>query len=148
MKILVVFASYSSGTMKVAELAEGFLREAGHDVSVKRADAVQGTDLTGPDLVIMASPSWKVMGKEGMPHEFYFAMMERLSGQTFDTKFAVIGLGDDSYAQVCGSADHLMEFVKQLGGTLVGQPLRLEGFYFNEPKRTAELKEWLPTVTV
>lgn len=131
----------------MAENALQYLKDLGQqDVKLIRADKVQGLDIMEHDLIFMASPSWMVQKKDGMPHEFYLGMMERLKGQVFAKKFAVIGLGDDSYAKVCGSADHLVEFVQQLGGTLVGEPLRLEGFYFNKEKRLEELKTWLPSV--
>lgn len=147
MKILFIYATYSTGTLTMAENAIQFLNAAGQqEVKLIRADKVQGVDIMEHDLIFMASPSWMVQKKDGMPHEFYLGMMDRLKGQTFAKKFAVISLGDDSYAKVCGSADHLVEFVQQLGGTLVGEPLRLEGFYFNKQKRLDELKNWLPSV--
>lgn len=147
MKILFIYATYSTGTLTMAENAIQYLKESGQeDVKLMRADKVQGVDLMDHDLIFMASPSWMVQKKDGMPHEFYIGMMERLKGQVFAKKFAVISLGDESYAKVCGSADHLVEFVQQLGGTLVGEPLRLEGFYFNKEKRLEELKNWLPSV--
>jgi flavodoxin I len=133
MKILFIYATYSTGTLTMAENAIQFLKDMGQqEVKLIRADKVQGVDIMEHDLIFMASPSWMVQKKDGMPHEFYLGMMDRLKGQAFAKKFAVIGLGDDSYAKVCGSADHLVEFVQQLGGTLVGEPLRLEGLYFNK----------------
>ena len=147
MKILIIYATYSTGTLTMAENAIQFLKDMGQaDVKLLRADKAQGVDIMEHDLIIMASPSWMVNKMDGMPHEYFVALMERLNGQQFDKKFAVIGLGDESYAKVCGSADHLVEYVQQLGGTLVGEPLRLEGFYFNKPHRLEELKAWLPTI--
>jgi flavodoxin len=147
MKILFIYATYSTGTLTMAEHAIEYLKEMGqNEIKLLRADKVQGVDIMDNDLIFMASPSWMVQKKDGMPHEFYLGMMDRLKGQTFAKKFAVISLGDESYAKVCGSAPHLVEFVQQLGGTLIGEPLCLEGFYFAKDKRLQELKDWLPTV--
>lgn len=147
MKILIIYGTYSTGTLTVCEYAKKWLEEDGNDVKMLEANKVQGIDLMDRDLVIMASPSWKVSGKQGMPHEYFFPMMERLKGQTFDKKFAVISLGDEQYALVNGSAEHLSDFVNQLGGHLVGEPLKIEGFYFNKDNRLEQVKAWLPTVT-
>lgn len=146
MKILIIWASYSTGTLTVCEHAKQYLEEMGHDVKMIEANKVQGIDIMEEELIIMASPSWLVQKTEGMAHEYFFAMMERLAGQTFDKNFAVISLGDESYAHVNGSAVHLMNFVQTLGGKLIGEPLKIEGFYFNKPKRLEELKAWLPTI--
>ncbi len=147
MKILIIYGTYSTGTLTVSTQAKEWLEEAGYEVKILEANKVQGIDLMDRDLVIMASPSWKVLGKQGMPHEYFFPMMERLKGQTFDKKFAVISLGDEQYALVNGSADHLVDFIKQLGGHLVGEPLKIEGFYFNKESRLEQLKNWLPTIS-
>lgn len=142
MNILIIYGTYSTGTLRASELLQGFLSEAGQTVTLKRVDTVQVEDLNSNELIIMGSPSWKVFGKEGMPHEHYYPMMERLKGTVFNKPFAVMGLGDDSYAKVCGSADHLEEFVSDLGGHLLLDSLRVEGFYFNEEKRSEEIKDW------
>jgi flavodoxin len=146
MKILIIYGSYSTGTLTVSEHAQEYLQEMRHEVTLIEANKVQGVDIMEHEMTIMASPSWKVNGKQGMPHEYFFPMMERLQGQQFNKKFAVISLGDESYALVNGSADHLTEFVKTLGGHLVGKPLKIEGFHFNKDKRLGELKSWLPTI--
>lgn len=146
MKLLIIYGTYSTGTLTVSEYAKQYLEEMGHEVKLMEANKVQGVDIMEHEMTIMASPSWKVMGKQGMPHEYFFAMMERLQGQQFAKRFAVISLGDESYALVNGSADHLTEFVQTLGGQLIGEPLKIEGFYFNKDKRLGELKAWLPTI--
>lgn len=146
MKVLIIYGTYSTGTLTVAEAAAAYLKEMGEEAKVLCADKVQGQDIQEHDLIIMGSPSWKVQGKQGMPHEYFYGMMDRLKDQTFDKKFAVISLGDEQYALVNGSADHLMEFVNQLGGHLVGEPLKIEGFYFNKADRLEQLKQWLPTL--
>lgn len=146
MKILIIYGTYSTGTMAVAEAARDMLYHMGHTARVLRVDYVQPADILEHELILLGSPSWKVFGKQGMPHEHYYSMMERLKGQSFDRKFAVFGLGDESYALVCGAVDHLVGFVQELGGTLVGQPLCVEGFYFNREQRLKELREWLPTI--
>lgn len=147
MRILLIYGTYSTGTMRASEKLTGFLSQMGHTVDMRRVDTIQQQDLDGNDLIIMGSPSWKVQGKEGMPHEHYYPLMDRLRGRQYNKPFAVFGLGDDSYAKVCGSADHLEEFVKELGGNLIVPTLRVEGFYFNEEDRTEEIQEWAQTIS-
>ncbi|MFW5703920.1 MAG: flavodoxin family protein [Patescibacteria group bacterium] len=146
MKILIIYGTYSTGTLTVAEKAKDMLTKKGHTVAITRNDQTQSEDLLTHDLVIMGSPSWKVFGKQGMPHEQYYPMIERLKGQRYDKPFAVYSLGDESYALVCGSADHLQGFVKELGGHEIIEPLKLEGFYFAEEERTKELNHWINTL--
>lgn len=146
MKILIVYGTYSTGTLKACEKAKMFLEEKGNTVNLIRNDKVQGVDIMDHDMTILASPSWKVFGKQGMPHEHYYPMMERLKGQSFEKPFGVIALGDESYALVCGSADHLQTFIKDLGGHEIIAPLKIEGFYFAEAERTEEIKAWVETL--
>lgn len=148
MKILIIYGTYSTGTLRACEKTKSFLEEKGHQVSLIRNDKVQGIDIMEHDMTIMASPSWKVFGKQGMPHEHYYPMMERLKGQTFDKPFGIIALGDESYALVCGSADHLKTFVQELGGHEIIEPLKLEGFYFAEEQRTGEIQSWVESLHI
>lgn len=143
MKILLIYGTYSTGTLTVSQLIQSQLQEKGHEVTIMRNDQVQGADMMAHEMIIMGSPSWKVFNKQGMPHEWYYPMMERLKGQVFDKPFAVFALGDESYALVFGSADHLQGFVKDLGGHEVIEPLKIEGFYFAKQQRTEEIKAWV-----
>lgn len=142
MTITLIYGTYSSGTLSVAELIQGSLQKKGHTVRIIRNDQVSAQDLADSDAIIMGSPSWKVFGKQGMPHEQFYPMMEQLKGQTFAKPFAVYALGDASYALVCGATDHLQGFVKDFGGTEIIEPLKVEGFYFAQEERSNEIEHW------
>ena len=57
-------------------------------------------------------------------------------------KCAVYSLGDAHYTYVCGSAEHLKNFVGDIKGDLIGEPLRLIGFLFGMEEREKELRSW------
>jgi flavodoxin I len=146
MKILFIYGSYSTGTLLVCEQAKKQLDAMGYSTNIVEANIVEGSDILEQDLIIMASPSWKVEGKQGMPHEYFLEMMTKLHGQVFNKKFAVISLGDAQYSDLNGSARHLESYVQELGGTLVGEPLKIEGFFNNQESCIEQIANWIPSI--
>lgn len=144
MNILLVYATYSSSTKQACEVVTDTLMGHGHTVTVKRALDTNTEDFTPYDLIILASPSWLINNKDGMPHEDFVALIERSQDKMFEHKrFAVFGLGDESYAHFCGAVDHLKHFVEQGKGTLVGEVLRIDGYLFNEDHNAQVLRAWV-----
>ncbi len=147
MNILLVYATYSSGTKQASQIVTDTLVEKGHTVTLKKALDTNTEDFTPYDLVILASPSWLINNKDGMPHEDFVALIERSQGKLFENKpFAIFGLGDESYAHFCGAVDHLKQFVEQGKGTLKGDVLRIDGYLFNEDHNSQMLREWVEKV--
>lgn len=59
-------------------------------------------------------------------------------------KFALFGSGDTSYPEFCGALDLLQELIEKHGGTVVGDPLKIE---FNpEPSDRVEIDLFLANV--
>lgn len=147
MNILLIYATYSSGTMQASQVVFDTLTGKGHTVTVKKAHEINIEDFIPHDLIILGSPSWLINNKDGMPHEDFVALIERSQGKTFENKrFAIFGLGDESYAHFCGAVDHLKSFVEQGKGHLVGEVLRIDGYLFNEEKNAARLREWVEQI--
>ncbi len=143
MNVILIYGTYSSGTLSVAEIIQESLSSDEISVEIVRNDMVTADQINAADTVIMGSPSWKVFGKQGMPHEQYYPMMEQLKGSVDAKPYAVYALGDSSYALVCGAADHLQQFVIDLGGSELIEPLKVEGFYFAQEERTNEIIAWV-----
>lgn len=88
-------------------------------------------------------PSWDYEGLEGQPHPDYKQFMEASKGKKLDgNKFAVLGLGDSSYTYFCGAVSHLENFVKELGGMLITDSLKIDGFYLDQVNNSQKLAEW------
>ncbi len=148
MNILLAYATYSSGTETASGILAETLRSGGMDVTVKRIADVQPDDMKPYDLVILASPSWWEQKTDGMPHSHFLEAFKRFEGTTFPEKrFAVMGLGDITFAHFCGAVKHLEEWVGKLQGKLVIPSLKVDSFYFEVDSNTARVKEWGSALT-
>jgi len=145
MKVLLVYATYSSGTFTASGYVEDLLKELGHQVTRQKAIDTQPEDFKkGYDLIILATPSWEVDKKDGQPHIHMGELMRKLGGQTFEgQKFAIFGLGDIHYARFCGAVKHLEQFVEDIKGTHVGKSLRINRYVFDEEYNNKLLEEWV-----
>ena len=142
MKILIAYATYSSSTKTVTELIYSILKDK-YEVTHKLINEVNPDELNSYDFILFASPSWWNREKDGQPHEFFLAFMDQMEGKTLpDKRFAIVGCGDEKYTHFCGAVDVLEEFVKKLGGKLVVDSMRIDGFYFNQPLNEQKIAEW------
>ncbi len=139
MKILLVYATNSGSTLEVSNAISGELTPKGNEVVVKDATEVQPDDFGGYDLIILGSPTYD----DGKMHELFHKLGEKFVGKTFEgKKFAVFGLGDESYPHFCGAVEELAEFVKKLNGTLSGEPLKINNYYFNQQEEAQKITDW------
>ncbi len=147
MNILIVYATYSSGTMQAVAVVNEALASKGHRATIQKAKDTNTEDFNSYDLIILGSPSWWINNKDGMPHEDFVALIERSQGKLFENKpIAIFGLGDESYAHFCGAVDHLKAFAESGKGKITGEILRIDGYLFNEDRNAKRLLEWLDTV--
>lgn len=144
MNVLIVYATYSGGTEQGAQIIADVLKEKKYSVDVKRADAALADEFKDYDLVVLGSPSWLDLDyKNGRPHQYMIELMDKaVDIKTVGTKYAVFGMGDTNYAWFCGAVDYLQDFVKQLGGQLVTESLRIDGFYFDEERNREKVAIW------
>lgn len=144
MKILLVYATYSSGTHMASDVASQELQKGGHTVDVKDVQETNIDDFNNYDLVILTSPSWDIGGQGGQPHEHFGAFIAQNAGKTFPgKKFAIFGLGDSTYPEFCGAVDHLEKFVDALQGKRVTDSLRIDGYFFNQDEANGKITEWI-----
>lgn len=142
MKILICYATYSSGTQTASEFLEEHLK-ATHDVTRKQVKEVDPDEFKNYELIIFGSPSWEINKIEGMPHQDFIELTQKALGKTYeDRTFAVFGLGDETYAHFCGAVDHLELFIMDMKAKLVHPSLKIEGFYFKKDENVKTLLEW------
>ena len=143
MKVLIVFATNSGGTQLASDIVKENFIKNNHEAVVKEVRETNPDEFASFDLVILSSPSWDYEGLEGQPHPDYRPFMESSHGKKFVGKrFAVLGMGDSSYTYFCGAVDHLENFVKELGGTLIDKSLRIDGFYLDQTTNSQKVTDW------
>lgn len=143
MNIFLVYATNSGTTMMAAQSISDGLTQKGHTVTMKEARNTEPEDFIGAQAVILGSPSWDFDGNEGMPHEDFMPLIEKLKTQTFENKpFAIFGLGDSTYRVYCGAVDHLEELVKTMKGKLVVPSLKIDNFFADQPKHMEAITAW------
>ena len=144
MRILILYATYSSGTKTASEVVAQLLTEYDNAVTLKQVKSAIPQEINDFDCIILASPSWWIDNKDGQPHDDFTSFMKKCEGLLFENKrFAIFGLGDSSYARFCGAVDYLTQFISQHKGILISDPLRIDGYYFDEEGNNIRLKEWV-----
>jgi len=143
MNVLLVYATNSGGTLMASQLVSELLTQKGHTVTLKEAAETTPEDVTNAAFVLLASPSWDYENAEGMPHEHFVPLMKGLEGKTLEAKpFAILGLGDKSYAKFCGAVDHFETFVGALKGKLTVPSLRVDGYFYDQGGNTQKITDW------
>ncbi len=143
MNILLVYATNSGTTQTVAAMIGDALTQAGHAVTVKEARVTAPEDFTNPQAVLLGSPSWDFDGHEGYPHEDLLALMDKMKTATVAKPFAIFGLGDSSYKFYNGAVDHLEEFVKNAGGTILTPSLKIDKYYSDMDGNNTKITAWV-----
>lgn len=145
MNICIAYETYSSSTETVVTIVATKLTEKGHAVTVRRMrDGVRPEDLKKTDLTIFATPSWFECGKEGQPHISFLNFMDTAQNESFSgMKFALIGLGDSTYAHFCHAIDLLGGFLERHEAQNIAPTLKLDSFLSNTEHETKRLEEWI-----
>lgn len=153
MTTVVIYATNSSGTRLAAELVGHVMQNLGHTVTLKRANAVAPAELKKADLVILGSCTWERFENkqrlEGQLQQHMYELQQKLYDQKVllpGRKFAVFALGDSGYTDFAAAADHLVRLVNDLGGEVVGEPLRIDGWFFHPERNEKLLTTWAESV--
>lgn len=146
MKMLLAYATYSSGTDLASQLVASTISEKDIAVDRKEIREVEPETLKNYDYIVFATPSWRTRKGDGQPHEFFLDFMDKTDktdkADFNGLKFAIFGLGDTAYTHFGGAVDELTKFVKERGGVIVVQPLKIDGFYFNQHENEKILVDW------
>lgn len=147
MNILLVYATNSGTTMMAAQTITDKFTSVGHTVTMKQAAETTAEEIAAAPMVIFGSPSWDFDGKEGMPHEDFMPLMEKLKTVNAENKpFAIFGLGDSSYRIYCGAVDHLEELIKTMKGKLVVPSLKIDNYFADQTKHMEAMNAWTENV--
>ena len=152
MNVLIIYATYSGGTLLAAEAIQETLKKQSIDSQVKNVRDLTEEDVKNHSHFIFGSCTWFENKLEGQLHGGYADLIERIPTFTIGNKqCAVYGLGDNNMYAIhfCEAADHLKIFVEDHNGVVVTEPLKIDRFYFEQEENTKKLKDWaeqLPTL--
>lgn len=143
MNILLVYATNSGGTLMASQTVSEILTQKGHTVNMKEAAEVTTEEINQAAFILLASPSWDFEHAEGMPHEHFAPLMKAFEGKVLEGKpFAILGLGDRSYAKFCGAVDEFEKWVGAIKGKLTVPSLRIDGYFYDQSGNTQKITEW------
>lgn len=137
-KILIVYGSTTGNTETTAEIIEKTLSSKGFDVTSKDVSFISPEETSGYDILLLGSSTWGddeiELQDDFLP--FYDDMKKAdLSGR----KVAVFGCGDSSYTFFCGAVDAIEDKVRDLGGNLIADGLKIDG---DPDDSMDEIKSW------
>lgn len=156
MNILILYGTYSGGTLEVSEEIAKILKNVGHSATVENIISTSESgeyilqservlqQIKSHDLVILGSCTWFEDGEEGQMHSGFRALEKEIAKALFEgSSFAIFGLGDSNYAMFCKAVTHLEKFVKDRQGTLAGPSLRINRYYFNQEDAKQTVGKWV-----
>ncbi|MBI2984218.1 MAG: flavodoxin domain-containing protein [Candidatus Kerfeldbacteria bacterium] len=147
MRVLIVYATNSSGTAEAARIVQDVLSEHKHKVVMQHARDTKPADLDGRDLVILGSCTWELFidGKrlEGQLQQHMHDLAMELKDRKLPRQhFAVFALGDRGYTDFCQAADLLETLVHDVGGNTIIPTLRIDSWFFDLKNNRQRVLEW------
>lgn len=161
MIVHLIYATYSSATLSVAEYIQSLLAQRGHTCVIKPVGQTILEDRESADLLLFGSPSWERdnFKYNGQPHEDFFKLFSTYGYEVdaavekrqstlglANTPCAVFGLGDKKYPVFCGAVDIILDFLKASQASLVLEPLRIDSYCFHESDRQKEIRVWVDEI--
>lgn len=139
MKAMIIFGSTTGNTEAMSEIVSRALEENEIETVTVNVTDVSVDELKGDnDLVLLGCPAYgddEVELQEDF-EEFY----EKMDGIDLSgKKFAVFAPGDSSYEHFCGSVDFLEEKLKELGGEIIEDGLKVDG---DPDDSESEIVDW------
>ncbi len=148
-KILVAYGTNSNGTYFASQHVAERLLKNGHTVDLKEIRQVTIDELDTYEVILFGTNTWFYNGSQGQPHIWFLPFEEELrKSEKKRRMYAVYALGDSSYIEFCHSADYLENMIRETGGELLCDALRIDGYYFNEKKNNKLLEDWVDNLKI
>jgi flavodoxin short chain len=140
---LIIYGTTTGNTESMANLISNTLEKSGFTTNLKDVSRTEVNDLAEAyDLVLFGCPAYgddTVEFQEDF-EEFY----EKLDGVNLKGKqLAVFAPGDSSFEYFCGTVDVLEEKIRELGGELVTNGLKIDG---DPADAEDEIVEWSESI--
>lgn len=142
--VLIVYGSTTGNTQWVAGEIKKVFDGHGHSVESKSADKVSADGLcNGKDMVLFGCSTW---GQDEIELQDDFIPLF----ESFDkigasgVKAGVFGCGDEDYTYFCGAVDAIYDKLKEMGATLAGDKLKING---DPGDSDASIKSWAEGLT-
>lgn len=132
-KALVIYGSNSGNTKMVAEWIGESLKKR-YETTVTDVTHLDPHAVDAPDILVFGSNTWLTdigvgLTEGQLPSQWFrFAELLRAGADLQGKPVAVFSLGRHEYSNFCASADHLIALLRDINGTLLGEPLRVDGF--------------------
>ena len=149
MNILLVYGTYSGGTLHAAEIIQDTLQALGHTVTLENVRECDPSKFNDYSFIILGTNTWLENKEEGSMNGGYYALKDKMNGSNFaGKKVAIYGLGDSHQynSTFCMSVDHMDAFVKEQKGEVVST-LRVDRFYFEKAANTLNVKDWATKIS-
>ena len=142
--VLIVYGSTTGNTEWVAGKVKGDLESAGHQVELQNVSKSKADGLCqGRDLVLFGCSTW---GQDEIElQEDFIPLYENLDkAGVAGVKASVFGCGDEDYTYFCGAVDAIYDKLKEMGATLAGDKLKING---DPGDSDASIKSWAEGLT-
>jgi len=143
--ILIAYATMTGNTSTVAEAMVEHLGSKHTNLQTKLIDMAElpPKDILSYDLVVLGSSTWDDGDVNQVAREFLLKLHQDCSDLS-GHKFAIFALGDNFYPEFCKAADVLEKNIAELGGQVIGEALKLDGFPDDDTLQSAN--NWLDTI--
>lgn len=124
--IKIIYASTSGNTELVCDYITKLLEKSGFETRLFRSEKTPIKEITNHDKFILATSTYE----HGVINPFYDKLLSEMQTTDLKGKFAgIIGLGDTRYELhlFCEGANILKKAFMDQGGTILHQPLKING---------------------
>ena len=136
-KALIVFATRSGGTRKVAELIAEGIRIKGHEVELKRVtDIKKEADIEGYDAYLFGSATYHGGMIQGMKTMLFLAEKIKLDGKPGGA-FGSYGWSGEAPDRIYATMENIFKMDMVSGGSL-----RLKASYLHKPDGITAAQEY------
>ncbi|MCW7753140.1 flavodoxin [Desulfobotulus sp. H1] len=123
---LIVYGSTTGNTETLSSMIEKQLVSKGLKITCKNVTDTQADELKNYDIILLGCSTW---GEEEIElQDDFIPFYDSLTNAPIKgKKIGVFGCGDSSYTYFCGAVDAIEDRVKETGGILIADGLKVDG---------------------